>query len=269
MRRETGRMNTTEPRRRTAAAVLTMAITAGALAGALSATALNNVNPTASHAATASLGATTVSYDTTDLEKAITGAAASAAPSVVQVVAQVSLGGPFGGSGESSGSGFVVDASGLIVTSLHVVDGASTIQVILSDTTRLGATLVTSDATNDLAVLRVSGGNLAALSLATDGPGIGQTVIAIGTPLGEFPNSVTVGVVSGLDRSVDVGSARSSKHLTGVFQTDAALSSGMSGGPILNLAGQVVGVTTAVAESAQGVGFAEPTAAVAALLASV
>jgi S1-C subfamily serine protease len=261
-------MNTTEPRRRTAAAVLAMAITAGSAAGALSAAALINANPTPSQAA-ASLGASTVSYDTTDLEKAITHVAATASPSVVQVLAQVSLGGPFGGSGESSGSGFVVDASGLIVTSRHVVNGATAIEVVLADTTRLTATVVATDTVNDLAVLRVSADHLSALSVAPEGPGIGQTVIAIGTPLGEFPNSVTVGVVSGLDRSVDVGSTRSSQHLTGVFQTDAALSSGMSGGPILNVAGQVVGVTTAVAESAQGVGFAEPAAAVAALLARV
>ena len=262
-------MNTNQPRRRLAAAVLVTAITGGSLAGALSAVALTTAFPAATPSTQASAGAATVSYSTTDLEKAITNVAASASGSVVQVLAQVNLGGPFGGNGESSGSGFAVSADGLIVTSLHVVDGATAIQVLLPDTSRADASVVATDATNDLAVLRVDAGGLTPLSIAPGSVEIGQTVIAIGTPLGEFSNSVTTGIVSGLDRTVDVGSGRGSEHLEGVIQTDAALSSGMSGGPILNVAGQVVGVTTAVAQSAQGVGFAEPAATVASLLATI
>ncbi len=262
-------MNTNEPRHRAAAAVLATAITAGSIAGALSAVALTNALPAATPTPQPSAGAATVSYATTDLEKAITDVASQASASVVQVVAQVSAAGPFGGSGESSGSGFIVGANGLIVTSLHVVNGATQIAVLMPDTSQLPATVVGTDATNDLAVLKVDATGLPTLSLDGGAVEIGQTVIAIGTPLGEFTNSVTTGVVSGLDRTVDVGSGRSSEHLTGVIQTDAALSSGMSGGPILNVAGKVVAVTTAVAETAQGVGFAEPSSAVSALLASV
>jgi len=262
-------MNTILSGPRGAVLVLVTAITAGSLAGSLSAVALTNtaIRPAASESSPA--GATTVSYDVTDVEAAITHVAATASDSVVQVVAQVRSVGPFGAAAESSGSGFVVSSDGLIVTSRHVIDGATAVTVILADGLQRDASVVATDATNDLAVLRVSAGNLPDLSLAPAAVEVGQTVIAIGTPLGEFANSVTTGIVSGLDRSVDVGSGRGSEHLDGVIQTDAALSSGMSGGPILNVGGQVVGVTTAVAGSAQGVGFAEPAAVVAALLATI
>lgn len=254
---------------RGAVLVLVTAITAGSLAGSLSAIALTGTTSAPAATASSASNAATVSYDVTDLEAAITHVATTAADAVVQVVAQVGATTPFGGTAESRGSGFIVSSDGLIVTSRHVIDGASTISVITADGQQFDASVAATDTTNDLAVLRVSASDLPALSLAPVAAELGQTVIAIGTPLGEFTNSVMTGIVSGLDRSLDVGSGRSSQHLDGVLQTDAALSSGMSGGPILNIGGQVVGVTTAVAESAQGVGFAEPAATVAALLATI
>jgi serine protease Do len=165
-----------------------------------------------------------------------------------------------------SGSGFIVSGDGLIVTSWHVIAGAGSVTAVLADGTDLVATVVKTDETHDVAVLDVTATGLPALTLATSRVEIGETVIAAGTALGEFPDTIMVGVISGLDRSIDVGVGRSARSLSGVLQTDAALNPGMSGGPLLDLAGHVVGVNTAVAGNAYGIAFAEPIAAAAALL---
>jgi putative serine protease PepD len=233
-------------RHRLLALVASTALVVGALAGAGGALMVRAVL-TASPAASLSEG-TTVSTVTIDLEQAITGVAAEAADSVVTVRV-----------GSGSGSGFVVTGDGLIVTSHHVIDGGGTPTVEFSDGTQLPATLVSSDATHDVALLDVEASDLPHLHMADGEVQVGETVVSIGTALGEFPNTVTVGVVSGLDRSIEIGSRRLGQTtLAGLFQTDASLNSGMSGGPVLNLLGQVVGVNTAVAGDAQGLGFAEP-----------
>ena len=137
---------------------------------------------------------------------------------------------------------------------------------VFADGSNLAATLVRTDTQHDVALISVQATGLPALVLAVGAVKIGKTVISMGTALGEFPNTVTVGVVSGLNRSIDVGAGSYTASLAGVFQTDAALNPGMSGGPLLNVAGQVVGVNTAVAGNAQGIGFAEPISVAAALL---
>ena len=238
------------------AAVLAIAVAGGAVAGAGSALLVGGAaaNPaSATPGTTATI--TSTSSATGGLENAITTAVAKAESSVVTIRTE-------GG----SGSGFIVSADGLIVTSWHVIAGATSFTAILTDGTELPATLVSTDQVHDVAILDVTGNGLPSLSLAPGAAQIGQTVIAFGTALGEFPDTVTVGIVSGLDRSIDVGSGRSARKLTGVLQTDAALNPGMSGGPLLNVAGQVVGVNTAVAGNASGIAFAEPVAAAAALL---
>ena len=135
-----------------------------------------------------------------------------------------------------SGSGFIVSADGLIVTNRHVVsDTAAEYTVITNDGQEHSATVLARDPNNDIAVLKMEGSSLPVLDLGdSDQVKVGQTVIAIGNPLGEFANSVTRGIISGVKREVAAGSARSgrSEQLSGIFQTDAAINPGNSGGQI-------------------------------------
>ncbi|MBI2639350.1 MAG: trypsin-like peptidase domain-containing protein [Candidatus Sungbacteria bacterium] len=159
----------------------------------------------------------------------------------------------------SRGSGFVVSADGLIITNKHVVsDESADYTVILSDGTKLPAKILGRDPFFDLAVLKVTPplSGLTPLLLGnSDGIQTGQTVIAIGNALGEFQNSVSVGIVSGLDRSIIAEGPTGSESLQELIQTDAAVNPGNSGGPLLNLRGEVIGLTTAVARGAENIGF--------------
>jgi serine protease Do len=158
------------------------------------------------------------------------------------------------------GSGFIVSADGYIVTNKHVVfDGAASYSVLLNDERTFDARVIGVDPTNDLAVLKIEATNLPTLSLGnSDALKLGQAVIAIGNALGEFRNTVSTGVVSGLARSITAGGIGFEEDLSGVIQTDAAINSGNSGGPLLNLQGEVIGINTAVAQGAQNIGFAVP-----------
>jgi serine protease Do len=160
------------------------------------------------------------------------------------------------------GSGFIVDKSGLIVTNKHVVSDADREYVVVNDNgDSLDVTNIYRDPLNDLAILRVKGNNLPTVTLGdSQNLQVGQYVIAIGTALGEFRNTVTTGVISGLGRGITAGSPYEGfvERLDDVIQTDAAISPGNSGGPLLNSSGQVVGVNTAVASSGQNIGFAIP-----------
>lgn len=177
---------------------------------------------------------------------------------------------------KASGSGVIIDADGHIVTNFHVVDKASRLEIVFADGTKAStpAILVGSDPYNDLAVLKIS---LPVPAYADLGDSTtlqeGETVVAIGSPLGEFRGSVTVGVVSAVNRTLDVNQNYS---LEGLIQTDAAINHGNSGGPLVNLAGQVVGINTAIVradptsnrlsvntgEVAEGLGFSIPSATV-------
>jgi 2-alkenal reductase len=194
-------------------------------------------------------------------------AAASLAPSVVTVVNHLQTGsGPFGqvdqGS-QASGSGVVISDQGHVVTNAHVVDGADKLEVILSDGTTLPATLVGSDVFSDLAVLKIDAGAAPAAILGdSDAILPGDTVIAIGSPLGDLTNTVTVGVVSAKDRNLETSSGF---QMEGMLQTDAAINSGNSGGPLVGLRGEVVGINTLVVRGSglsgtttEGLGFAIP-----------
>jgi putative serine protease PepD len=171
--------------------------------------------------------------------------------------------GPFVVQGEGAGTGMVLDDPGHVLTNAHVIDGATDITVTLSGQTRARkATLVAEDPNADVAVLKGSdtSGMVPVALAAKDGTVVGDQVVAIGNALAlEGGLSVTEGIVSALDRSIqtDEGS------LSGLLQTDAAISSGNSGGPLVDAAGQVVGMNTAVASSSQTVqasnlGFAIP-----------
>src|SRR3989344_4779025 len=157
------------------------------------------------------------------------------------------------------GSGFFISANGLVVTNRHVVDDDQADYTILTnDGKKYDAKILAEDSTLDIAVLKVNGKNFKYLKFGnSDVLKPGQTVIAIGNALAEFRNSVSVGVVSGLSRSIVAGdSFGQTEQLEGVIQTDAAINPGNSGGPLLNLKGQVVGVNVAVERGAENIGFA-------------
>lgn len=167
-----------------------------------------------------------------------------------------------GGDPQDIGSGFVVSKDGLIITNKHVVsqEGAS-YKVITSDNQEYEVREIKRDPANDLAVLRIDAHNLKPVKLGTsDELKVGQFVIAIGTALGEFRSTVTTGVISGLGRGITAGSSFEGfvERLDDVIQTDAAINPGNSGGPLLNSAGQVIGVNVAVAQGAENIGFAIP-----------
>lgn len=201
----------------------------------------------------------------TDVETSVTQVVQQIGPAVVTVVGTV----PgqrtfFGRSAESqvSGSGVFITEDGYILTNNHVVEDATNLTLILADGSQQPAELVGADIYADLAVLKTSGPAPAFANLGnSDSLDPGETVIAIGSPLGDFMNSVTVGVVSATGRSIDTGYGY---QIEGLIQTDAAINEGNSGGPLVNLAGEVVGINTLVVRSsgsgnvAEGLGFAMP-----------
>lgn len=164
------------------------------------------------------------------------------------------------------GSGFIVDPRGLVLTNKHVVlDPQAEYLVITSDEKEYPAKVLTRDPLNDVAILKIEAKNLSVLKLASVFPQPGQTVIAIGNALGLFSNTISKGIISGLAREISAaleggtdGSEPQIEKLRGVIQTDVAINQGNSGGPLLNLEGEVVGINTAVIYGAQNIGFAIP-----------
>ena len=160
-----------------------------------------------------------------------------------------------------SGSGFFVFSDGLIVTNKHVVaDEQAEYTVILGDGTEYTAKVLARDPSNDIAVIKIEGKDFPVLTLGdSDVVRVGETVIVIGNPLGEFENSVSRGIVSGLKRNLNAGSGfGDSERLSDIIQIDAAINPGNSGGPLFNLSGQVIGVNVAMAQGAENIGFALP-----------
>lgn len=159
------------------------------------------------------------------------------------------------------GSGFIVSEDGLIVTNKHVVlDEDASYTVFTNDGKKYDAKVLARDPVQDLAIIKVNGSNFPVVTLgSSEEVELGQTAIAIGNALGEFRNTVSVGVVSGLARTITAsGGGGFSEHLEGLIQTDAAINPGNSGGPLLNLRGEVIGINTAIVSGAQSVGFAIP-----------
>ena len=201
----------------------------------------------------------------TDVETSVTQVVQQIGPAVVTVVGTVPGQRTFFGrtaDSQVSGSGVFISEDGYILTNNHVVEDATDLQVILSDGSQQPAELVGADVYADLAVLKTAAPAPAIASLGnSDSLDPGETVIAIGSPLGDFMNSVTVGVVSATGRSIDTGYGY---QIEGLIQTDAAINEGNSGGPLVNLAGEVIGINTLVVRSsgsgnvAEGLGFAMP-----------
>ncbi len=199
-----------------------------------------------------------ITTNQTSKELSVTEVVAKANPSVVsiEVSQQTSLFPKVVG----RGTGFFVTANGYIVTNRHVVDTANaTYEITTTSGKKYVATLVAKDPVYDLAVLKVQGNSFPAAVLGDSNElALGQSVVAIGFALGKFENSISVGVISGLSRSIVAGGGGSSEQLDRVIQTDAAINPGNSGGPLINLKGEVIGVNVAVAQGSQSVGFAIP-----------
>ena len=161
-----------------------------------------------------------------------------------------------------AGTGIVVSSDGYILTNKHVVESARTVAVVYDGRLYSDTVVVGTDPLNDIAFLKVNG--VSGWEIANFGDSrtlrIGQPVIAVGYALGQFQNSVTLGIVSGVGRSVSASSSdgMSSENLTDMIQTDASINSGNSGGPRANAGGQVIGINTAVSTGANGLGFAIP-----------
>lgn len=207
----------------------------------------------------------TLVINTTDIETTITQAVQKIGPAVVTVVGTVpGQMSPFGQTGDQtvSGSGVFISQAGYILTNNHVIDGVKDVTIILSDGSQEKATIVGSDRYSDIAVLKTDGKVPAVAMLGnSDVLNPGETVIAIGSPLGDFKNTVTVGVVSATGRSIDTGQGYT---VDGLIQTDAAINQGNSGGPLVNLAGEVIAINTLIVRNsgsgtvAEGLGFAIP-----------
>ena len=205
-------------------------------------------------------------YLTLTQDSAMIEAIAKVKPAVVTVINTLPASQTFFGEVEepqASGSGVIIDEKGYIVTNNHVVEEAQRLDVIYADGSKEEATLVGADKYSDLAVIKVDGAVPAMAELgdsSTLQPG--EPVTAIGSPLGDFKGTVTVGVVSALDRRLDTGQGYMMENL---IQTDAAINPGNSGGPLINALGQVIGINTAIVGRstyagtvAEGLGFAIP-----------
>ena len=198
-----------------------------------------------------------IGIQTNEIETAVTQAVEKVGPAVVTVVGQV---GAFGD--VSTGSGVIISEDGFVLTNHHVIEDAGDLYIILADGSQLPAVVVGADLFSDLAVLKATGKVPAIAPLGnSDALKPGETVIAIGSPLGDFKNTVTVGVISATGRSLDSGNGY---MLENMLQTDAAINQGNSGGPLVNLAGQVIGLNTLILRGGgggaivEGLGFAVP-----------
>jgi serine protease Do len=239
--------------------VVTIALVTAIISGSLSAAAVANLlRPTSTGTLTDPTG-TAASQVHIDESSAVITAVARVMPSVV-VIQSSSSGGVLGGA-NGIGSGFIFDSNGWILTNKHVVNGADQISVQLNDSRVFTGRVYGIDTLTDLAIVKIDATGLPAAPIgSSDDLQLGQLAIAIGNPLGTFENTVTTGVVSGLGRQIRAGDATSStsEQLNNLIQTDAAINPGNSGGPLINSAGQVIGINTAVNQSAQGIGFAIP-----------
>ncbi len=170
------------------------------------------------------------------------------------------------------GTGFVITKDGYIVTNKHVVaDKTADYTVLMNNGKKYTAKVLARDPVQDLAILKIKAKNLATVELGnSDTLKPGQTLIAIGNALGEFRNTVSTGVVSGLSRNITAfGPTIGSENLVNLIQTDASINPGNSGGPLLNIKGQVIGINVAIAKTGQNIGFAIPINSVKKIIESV
>jgi S1-C subfamily serine protease len=233
----------------------TAALLQGSLAGAATASPSTNARTVA-----------------TDTDEDITAVVATARESVVTITADgvaTTRFSPFSVPTTGVGSGVILTSNGYILTNRHVVDDSQSLSVALADGRELPASIVRISDDTDLALIKVDAIGLPAAAIGDSAAlAVGQTAIAIGSPLGTYTETVTRGIVSGLDREITVTNeaTRRQTTLSGLIQTDAAINPGNSGGPLLDATGNVIGINTAVASSAEGLGFAIPIAAASTLI---
>lgn len=207
------------------------------------------------------------------VEGSISDIANKVSESVVSIVTSTKTRDFFGQSYDSSaaGTGIIVTENGYVLTNKHVISGATNVSVVLDDGTIYeNVEIVTTDPLNDVAFLKIK--DASGLKAATLGDSktlsIGQQVIAIGNALGQYQNTVTSGIISGLGRSIEAsdGTGYNTETLSDMIQTDAAINSGNSGGPLVNAAGEVIGINTATSSTAENMGFAIPISSVKGML---
>jgi serine protease Do len=159
-----------------------------------------------------------------------------------------------------AGTGFIITPSGYIVTNRHVVtDVAASYTALLADGTQKQAQVVYRDHESDIALLKIEGSAFPVASISSSKvPRLGQSVVAIGNALGEYSNSVSTGIISGLNRTIDAKSAEGTIRMEGVIQTDAAINPGNSGGPLIDLSGEVLGVNVATVIGSENISFSIP-----------
>ncbi len=243
-----------------ASAVLSAVLASGGTVAVLESTgAIHAATPTSAPPTTAT-GDQVVRIDESS---AIVDAAARVSPAVVRITATGVTTDPFGGTipNQGVGSGIIFDSNGWILTNRHVVQNggsqiASQLTVELKDGHQYTGTVYGVDTLTDLAIVKIPATGLPAAPIGTSADiKVGQLAIAIGSPLGTYSNSVTSGIISGTGRTVVV---QSGTQLNNLIQTDAAINPGNSGGPLLDAAGDVIGINTAVAQNSSGIGFAIP-----------
>ncbi len=207
-------------------------------------------------------------------EGSIADVANKVAPSVVSIVTETTIQSFFGeSSSQAAGTGIIVSENGYVLTNKHVISSAKKIQIVTTDGQIFEkVSVVATDPLNDVAFLKIDGAS--GLKPATLGNSktitAGQQVVAIGNALGEYQNTITSGIVSGTGRSLTASDGSySSETLTDMIQTDAAINGGNSGGPLINAAGEVIGINTATTSGADNIGFAIPISSVKGMLSSI
>lgn len=248
------------------AAVAFIAASGGVLAGGiLTFNLMRSVTPTTAPLAVAP-AQSSIQISTTNIDTTITQAVEKIGPAVVTVNGVIKGGATFFGTApdqQVSGSGVIISLDGYILTNNHVVENTDNVSVVLANGTELPTRVVGTDVFSDLAVLKAQGQLPAKATLGnSDALKPGETVIAIGSPLGDLNNTVTTGVVSAKGRSIDTGNGY---QLVDLIQTDAAINHGNSGGPLVNLNGDVIGINSLIvrgsglsSDVAEGLGFAIP-----------
>jgi len=201
----------------------------------------------------------------TQEESSIAAVAEKVGPSVVSIVTQANVSSYYGGStlSEAAGTGVIISKDGYVMTNNHVIDGATTVTVVDSKgAIYKDVKIIGRDPLNDIAFLKVTSDTEFTPAQLGNSSTIrtGQQVVAIGNALGQYSNTVTSGIISGVGRSVTAQSdmGAHAESLTDLIQTDASINPGNSGGPLVNMSGQIIGINTAVAQDSNGIGFAIP-----------
>ncbi len=239
------------------ASILSAVLASGGTVLALGATgALDPTTPAQTTPGGTTVGATNQPV-TIDESSATIDVAAAVSPAVVRIESAGNVDTSTGVIPATGvGSGFIYDAAGWILTNRHVVEGSDTVEVELNDGRVLTGQVYGIDTLTDLAIVKIEGTDLPTAALGDSSAlKVGQLVVAIGSPLGTYSNSVTSGIVSAKGRSI---TANGNQNLNNLIQTDAAINPGNSGGPLLDANGGVIGINTAIATDSNGIGFAIP-----------